>query len=58
MRHWRDGFGVHDYDTFAKAGGRIAVKTCKSADQIIAQIAVSSDEEGKQILADLGIKWE
>lgn len=58
MRGYRNSFAIRDEDTFAKAGGKVAVKTRKSADQIIAQLAVSTEAEGKKILADLGIKWE
>jgi hypothetical protein len=58
MRDYRNEFAVRDEEIFAKSGGEIAVKTCNSADQILAQLATATDAEGKQILKDLGILWE
>ena len=49
---------INDHEAFAKAGGKIEVKTSRSAEQIIAQLATATEAEGKQILKDLGIVWD
>lgn len=49
---------IDDYETFAKAGGKLEIKTSRSADAVIAQLAAATPEAGAKILSDLGIKWE
>ena len=49
---------IDDYETFAKSGGKLEIKTSRSADAVIAQLAAATPEAGAKILSDLGIKWE
>ena len=55
---WNGTLAINDYEAFAKAGGKLEVKTSSSADAVIAQLAAATPEAGAKILSDLGIKWE
>ena len=55
---YQDKLVIDDYEAFSKAGGKIEIKTSRSADAVISQLAAATPEEGAKILADLGIKWE
>lgn len=55
---WNGTLAINDHEAFAKAGGKLEVKTSRSADAVIAQLAAATPEAGAKILSDLGIKWE
>ena len=55
---WNGTLAINDHEAFAKAGGKLEVKTPRSADAVIAQLAAATPEAGAKILSDLGIKWE
>ena len=55
---WNGTLAINDYEAFAKAGGKLEVRTSRSADAVIAQLAAATPEAGAKILSDLGIKWE
>lgn len=55
---WNGTLAINDHEAFAKAGGKLEVKTHRSADAVIAQLAAATPEAGAKILSDLGIKWE
>ena len=55
---WNGTLAINDYEAFAKAGGKLEVKTSSSADAVIAQLAAATPEAGAKILSDLGIRWE
>lgn len=55
---YNNALAIDDYEAFAKTGGKLEVKTSRSADAVIAQLAAATPEAGAKILSDLGIKWE